>query len=161
MTWSAPIDRTRSTFLPLQTPVYPEELERWIELKDKSKAFLRPLKLTDESLLREMFYKLSPESVRHRFFSLIKAMPHEKLQQFLRVDYDADMALVVLTNSSENAQIVGIAHYTRDARTNFADAAFLVDEVMPTSPAFSWTLNHTVEVDDPMELFSLTEIEVS
>lgn len=40
-------------------------------------------------------------------------------------------------------------------------AAFLIDEVMPTSPAFRWTLNHTVEVDDPMELFTVHEIEIN
>jgi len=112
--------------LPIQAPIYPDELERWIELKDKSRIFLRPLKLTDEPLLKDMFYKLSPESVHYRFFRMIKTMPHEKLQEFVRVDYDADMALVVLTDSSEHAPIVGIAHYSKDARTNFADAAFLV-----------------------------------
>ncbi|MDD5727343.1 MAG: hypothetical protein PHV59_02155, partial [Victivallales bacterium] len=36
-------------------------------------------------------------------------------------------------------------------------AAFLIDEVMPTSPAFRWTMNHTVEVDDPLELFKIHE----
>ncbi len=40
-------------------------------------------------------------------------------------------------------------------------AAFLIDEVMPTSPAFRWTLNHTVEVDDPMELFKLIETTIA
>ncbi len=112
--------------MPIQTPVYPDELERWPLLKDKSKVFLRPLKFTDESLLREMFYKLSPESIHYRFFRMIKSMPHEKLQEFLRVDYDADMALVVLIGSAEDAKIIGIAHYSKDPRTNFADAAFLV-----------------------------------
>jgi GNAT superfamily N-acetyltransferase len=73
-----------------------------------------------------MFYKLSPESVHYRFFRMIKAMPHEKLQDFLRVDYDADMALVVATDSAADAEIVAIAHYGKDPRTNFAEAAFLV-----------------------------------
>src|SRR5216683_2065591 len=31
--------------------------------------------------------------------------------------------------------------------------AFLLDEVMPASPAYHWTVNHTVRVDDPLELF--------
>ncbi|MBU0719516.1 MAG: GNAT family N-acetyltransferase, partial [Planctomycetes bacterium] len=112
--------------LRIQAPVYPDDLECWIPLKDKSKMFLRPLKLTDEPLLRDMFYKLSPESVHYRFFRAIKSMPHEKLQEFLRVDYQADMALVVLTSSREDAEIVGIAHYGTDPRTNFAEASFLV-----------------------------------
>ncbi|SHJ12202.1 Protein of unknown function [Desulfofundulus thermosubterraneus DSM 16057] len=41
-------------------------------------------------------------------------------------------------------------------------AAFLVEEVLPASPAYVWTVNHTVPVDDPMELFPtyLTEAGV-
>ncbi len=112
--------------LPMRTPVYPEELERWVELKDKSRYFLRPLKLTDEPMLRDMFYKLSSESIHFRFFRILKSMPHQNMQEFLRVDYESDMALVVLTDNTEEAQIVGIAHYRKDPRTNFADAAFLV-----------------------------------
>jgi len=111
---------------PMKLPVYPLELERWIETKDKSRVFLRPLKLTDEPLVRDLFYKLSPSSVHYRFFQMLKAMPHEKLQEFLRMDYDADMALVILTNAAEDGQMVAIAHYRSDPRTNFAEAAFLV-----------------------------------
>jgi len=31
--------------------------------------------------------------------------------------------------------------------------AFLLDEVMPASPAYRWTVNHTVRLDNPLELF--------
>ena len=31
--------------------------------------------------------------------------------------------------------------------------AFLLDEVMPASPAYRWTLNHAMRLDDPLELF--------
>lgn len=111
---------------PMSTPIYPVALESWITTKDGTKVFLRPLKLTDESLVRDLFYKLSPSSVHYRFFQMLKAMPHEKLQELLRVDYEADMALVVLTSAGEDAQMVGIAHYRSDPQSNFAEAAFLV-----------------------------------
>jgi acyl-CoA hydrolase/RimJ/RimL family protein N-acetyltransferase len=107
-------------------PVYPDRFEQWVELRDGSRAFMRPLKLTDESKVREMFYKLSERSVRDRFFRVVEAMPHEKLQELLRVDYGADMALVVLTDSSEEADLVGIGHYNTNPRTNMADTAYLV-----------------------------------
>jgi hypothetical protein len=32
-------------------------------------------------------------------------------------------------------------------------AAFILDEVMQATPAYRWTLNHTMRVDDPLELF--------
>jgi acyl-CoA hydrolase/GNAT superfamily N-acetyltransferase len=112
--------------LTVATPVYPHELEQWIELRDESKAFMRPLKLTDESRLREMFYRLSDKSVHDRFFRAIETMPHEKLQEFLRVDYAADMAMVVLTDSSEEADLIGIGHYSNHPQINLADSAYLV-----------------------------------
>jgi hypothetical protein len=37
--------------------------------------------------------------------------------------------------------------------------AFLLDEVMPASPAYRWTLNHTMRVDDPLELFPTHIVE--
>ncbi|NLC10675.1 MAG: DUF1446 domain-containing protein, partial [Firmicutes bacterium] len=39
-------------------------------------------------------------------------------------------------------------------------AAFVLDEVLPASPAYRWTLNHVIPVDDPMELFSVHMIDV-
>jgi hypothetical protein len=37
--------------------------------------------------------------------------------------------------------------------------AFILDEVMPASPAYRWTLNHTMRVDDPLELFPSFVVE--
>ena len=113
--------------LPLRPSTYPEELERWLDLSDGSRVFLRPLKLTDEALLRDLFYRLSEESVHYRFFQVLRSMPHNRLQEFLRIDYEADMALVVLTSSvEEDARMLAIAHFLKDPRTNLAEAAFLV-----------------------------------
>jgi GNAT superfamily N-acetyltransferase len=108
------------------TPSYPVELEQWMTLKDGSKVFVRPLKLTDESLVRDLFYQLSPESVHYRFFQMLRSMPHEKRQELLRVDYEDDFALVVLTDNREGSPMLAIAHYRRNPQTNFAEAAFLV-----------------------------------
>jgi hypothetical protein len=39
-------------------------------------------------------------------------------------------------------------------------AAFVVDEVLPATAAYRWTMNHVIPVDDPMELFEVKMIEV-
>lgn len=39
-------------------------------------------------------------------------------------------------------------------------ASFVVDDVLPAGPAYLWTINHTVPVQDPMELFSLSMLDV-
>ena len=38
--------------------------------------------------------------------------------------------------------------------------AFMLDEVMPASAAYRWTMNHTMRVNDPLELFPVHMIEV-
>jgi hypothetical protein len=38
--------------------------------------------------------------------------------------------------------------------------AFVLDEVMPASAAYRWSLNHTVAVDDPLELFPRHVVEI-
>ncbi|MDI7259610.1 MAG: acyclic terpene utilization AtuA family protein [Thermodesulfobacteriota bacterium] len=39
-------------------------------------------------------------------------------------------------------------------------AAFVIDGVLPAPPAYRWTMNHVIPVDDPMELFKIHEIPV-
>jgi hypothetical protein len=39
-------------------------------------------------------------------------------------------------------------------------AAFVLDEVIEISPAYRWTMNHIVEVDDPLELFPIQMTEI-
>ncbi len=42
-----------------------------------------------------------------------------------------------------------------DVKGTAGGVAFPLDEVTRVSPAYRWTLNHTVAVDDPLELFEL------
>ncbi len=116
-------DQIEPTFT---TPVYPEHLECAISLADSSNVFIRPLRLTDEKLMRDMFYALSEEAVYHRFFQVIKSMPHQSLQRYLKVDYEGEMGLVATTSREPEAPILGVGRYSLDAQTNMAEAAFLV-----------------------------------
>lgn len=47
-----------------------------------------------------------------------------------------------------------------DVKGTAGGVAFPLDEVVRVSPAYRWTLNHTMRVDDPLELFPLHTIEV-
>lgn len=47
-----------------------------------------------------------------------------------------------------------------DVKGTAGGVAFPLDEVVQVSPAYRWTLNHTVRVSDPLELFQLHVAEV-
>ena len=106
--------------------VYPERYERWLDLADGQRVFMRPIRLTDESALREMFYALSEETVYHRFFRFLPAMPHPQLQEWLRVDYQRQMVLVVTTGNEGTEAIVAVGRYDLDLPSNLAEVAFIV-----------------------------------
>ena len=46
-----------------------------------------------------------------------------------------------------------------DVKGTAGSVAFVLDEVMPASAAYRWTMNHTMRVDDPMELFPVHMVE--
>ena len=74
-------------FIPGEKGMYPEELETYRTTKKGLNILLRPVKITDESMLKDFFYALSEESMYKRFFSARKDMPHQRLQDFVAVDW--------------------------------------------------------------------------
>ena len=111
---------------PVYVPLYPKQLETWARTKDGVDLLIRPIKPTDESLLRELFYKLSDQTIYQRFFATKKYMPHENLQRFCTIDYDRDMTLVAVIRDHDRERVVGWAMYVRNERTGFAEASFVV-----------------------------------
>jgi hypothetical protein len=66
---------------------------------------------------------------------------------------------------AEEVTLIGLRQmfYARlpDVKGTAGSVAFPLDEVLRASPAYRWTLNHTVAVDDPMELFATHTLEVT
>ena len=64
---------------------------------------------------------------------------------------------------AEEVTMIGLRQmfYARlpDVKGTAGSVAFPLDEVLHASPAYRWTLNHTIEVDDPMALFSTHLVE--
>jgi hypothetical protein len=48
-----------------------------------------------------------------------------------------------------------------DVKGTAGGVAFPLDEVLKASPAYRWTLNHTLAVDDPMELFPVHVADIA
>jgi len=104
---------------------YPEQYEHTEQFGD-IEVFFRPVKPTDETLEREFFYSLSDESVYYRFFNLVKAMPHEKVQPLVNIDYREEMAIVGLIGEPGDEEMVAIGRFKLDPSDNYAEVAFLV-----------------------------------
>ena len=94
--------------------------------KDGAELLVRPIKPTDEEMMSDMFYDLSDQTIINRFFSMLKSMPHRRLQQFCCVDYDNEMSFVAITDEGPKQKIVGVGSYHLNPATHRAEIAFLV-----------------------------------
>ena len=72
-----------------------------------------------------------------------------------------------IADTAEKAEVIAMTglrqiFYARlpEVKGTAGTAAFVVDEVLRATPAFRWSLNHTVEVDDPMELFDVKTMDI-
>jgi acyl-CoA hydrolase/GNAT superfamily N-acetyltransferase len=115
-------------FIPGKKGEYPEDLETYITTKSDRQIFIRPVKISDETLLHEFFYSLSDRSIERRFLSARKDMPHERLQNFVIIDYTKEVVLVVISGERDNQLVVAIGQYGIDETTHTADVAFAVRE---------------------------------
>jgi len=107
-------------------PRYPEELEEARKLPDGTEVLVRPIKVTDESLIREFHYQLSEETVYRRYRRPLKALPHRDRVRLVNVDYEREMAMVVVRRLNGREELLGVGRYFVDEETRIAELAFTV-----------------------------------
>ena len=100
--------------------------ERTITCPNGKSVHMRPVLPTDEDMMRDLFYACSADTLYHRFFTKMKAMPHRKLKKFVNIDYVNTMALASVTKEDEHEMIVAVGRYFVDKATNAAEVAFIV-----------------------------------
>jgi acyl-CoA hydrolase/RimJ/RimL family protein N-acetyltransferase len=113
-------------FIAGERGVYPEELETHRTTKLGIDILLRPVKMTDEPKLKDFFYSLSKDSMYLRFFSTRKDMPHQRLQDFVAVDYTRKMEILAVVTMKDIETIVGLGQYELNPDTHTAEVALVV-----------------------------------
>jgi acyl-CoA hydrolase/GNAT superfamily N-acetyltransferase len=106
--------------------VYPWEESRHERLPGGEEVLVRPVRITDERHLQELFYRLSDESTYRRFMAYKRVHSHEDMQRLVDLDSEQNMALVVCVPDAAGEDIVAMARYDVTLATNLADIAFVV-----------------------------------
>ena len=89
------------------TPYPTRYVTPW-RMSDGMEVLLRPIRPEDEPLEYEMLSTLSEETLRGRFFQVIKNIGHEMLIRYCNIDYDREMAIVAEVRQGEKKRIIGI-----------------------------------------------------
>lgn len=105
---------------------YPEELETYRTTEAGLEVFLRPVKISDEPLLKDFFYSLSDTSLYRRFIQVLKDIPHKQLQGFIAIDYTKEMVILAVMRWQEQEEILGVGQYAIDENAHKAEVAFVV-----------------------------------
>jgi acetyltransferase len=83
----------RNIINPYMDPEELRKLEKYVELEDGERVFLRPVEFTDFDALMSFFRRLSPQSIYNRWMSIKKTLPEEEARYYVNTDFGKDMAI--------------------------------------------------------------------
>jgi len=115
-------------FLADSAHVYPSDIETRHTFKNNINVRFRAIKPSDEDQMRRLFYRFSDKAIYYRYFSPIKTMPHEKMQEYVNVNYQDTLSIVALFGEPGQQTIIAEARFTKHQNKSLVDIAFVVDE---------------------------------
>ncbi|RJP33686.1 MAG: GNAT family N-acetyltransferase [Actinobacteria bacterium] len=116
-------------FIPGKAGEYPEELEIFRGTASGAEILLRPVKISDEPLLKDFFYSLSDKSLYRRFVSTRQDMPHDRLQELVIIDYSKEMVILAMLQDEDGVEtLAGVGQYSVNEGTHTAEVAFVVKD---------------------------------
>jgi acyl-CoA hydrolase/GNAT superfamily N-acetyltransferase len=115
-------------------------------LKNGLKIHVRAIKLTDEPMIKDLFYHLSESSVYFRYFAPRKSMPHENLEKYINVSEEQGLSIVATIGPRENRRIIAESRYLLQPDKQLADVAFMVDEEFHGYGIATFLLNYMMEI---------------
>jgi len=115
-------------FIPGKRGEYPDDLETFRTTRSGKEIYLRPVKISDEPLLKDFFNDLSDQSLYRRFISVRKDIPHERLQEFVIIDYTKEMVILAVVQDGEKEDVWGVGQYAINDMTHTAEVAFVVSD---------------------------------
>ncbi|MEM2109172.1 MAG: GNAT family N-acetyltransferase, partial [Candidatus Odinarchaeota archaeon] len=105
---------------------YPKKYEQMWRLPDGTPVLLRPIKPEDEPLWLEMFQNFSAETIKFRFFQIIKDMPHEVRIRYCNNDYDRELGIVAEAVIKGKRMILGVVRLNLEPDGKEGEIAFVV-----------------------------------
>jgi RimJ/RimL family protein N-acetyltransferase len=143
-------------FVPGKRGEYPEQLETNRITRSGLQIILRPVKISDEPLIKDFFYSLSDQSMYRRFISTRRDMPHERLQEFVVIDYTQEMVILATAGSEEREEVVGIGQYGIGQDTHSAEVAFAVRDKYQNNGIGTELLNYLIYLGKRNGLLAFT-----
>jgi len=130
---------------------YPKKYIAQWKLKDKTSVVLRPIKPEDENLLYNLFQSFSEQTMRFRFFQVIKDMSHETLTRYCNIDYDREIAIVA-EEKTDDRKIIGVSRLIFEPGRKSGEFAVVVGDQWQGVGLGSKLVDYIIEIGKDMGL---------
>jgi acetyltransferase len=137
---------------------YPTKYETIWRLRDGRTVILRPIKPEDEPLWLEMFQNFSEESIRYRFFQVLKNTPHETRVRYCNIDYDREIAIVAELTEEGRKRILGVARVSIEPDGKTGEIAFIVADPWQGLGLGTKLVDYVLEICADMKLETIYAI---
>jgi acetyltransferase len=137
---------------------YPTKYETLWRLRDGRTVILRPIKPEDEPLWLEMFQNFSEESIRYRFFQILKDTPHETRVRYCNIDYDREVAIVAELTEEGRKRILGVARVSIEPDGKTGEIAFIVADPWQGLGLGTKLVDYVLEICADMKLETIYAI---
>jgi acetyltransferase len=107
---------------------YPNQYIAPFRLRDGREAIIRPIRPEDEPLILALHAGLSENTIRMRFFSMVKTLSRESLIRLCHLDYDREMALAAVMRENGEPRLLGVSRYYLQPQTATAEFALVVSD---------------------------------
>jgi acetyltransferase len=141
----------------VMTP-YPKKYETMWKLRDGRTVLLRPIKPEDEPMWLEMFQNFSEESIRYRFFQIIKDTPHETRVRYCNIDYDREIAIVPELTENGRRKILGVVRVGIEPNGKAGEIAFIVADPWQGFGLGTKLVDYAIEICKDMKIETLYAI---
>jgi acetyltransferase len=106
---------------------YPVELVEHSVLGGEAMT-IRPIRPEDAQAHTAFFARLSPQDIRYRFFSAMRALSPEQTARLTQIDYDREMAFIAVRDTT--GETVGVARLACDVDMRSGEFAVIVQADM-------------------------------
>ena len=137
---------------------YPKKLELLWTLDNGQNVLLRPIKPEDEPMWEEMFQNFSEESIRYRFFGMLKDTPHEMRVRYCNIDYDREIAIVAETTTEGRRKILGVSRLSIEPDGKTGELAFIVGDKWQNYGLGTKMVDYTLDIAKEMGVENVSSI---
>ncbi|MGB9915159.1 MAG: bifunctional acetate--CoA ligase family protein/GNAT family N-acetyltransferase [Candidatus Bathyarchaeales archaeon] len=130
---------------------YPQKYIAARKLKNGAQVLLRPVKPEDERRFNEFLSSLSEETMRFRFFQILKDVSHDLLARYCNLDYNREVTIIA-EHQQDSRKIVGAGSVIVEPDGKSGEFAVVVGDEWQGLGLGSKLMDHLIMIAKDMRL---------